>query len=107
MNKASVISKGETAENLAPPQLPQSWSPSAIRKMNSEMHAKRVNLNLCYLGEQQAIGLLFDTSFRHQCDLFVLSHVSHVSLSHVSMRIQNLVTIFVILCESRDIVIMM
>ena len=56
MNKASVISKGGTTENLAPPQLPQSWSPSAVRKMNSEMHAKRVNLNLCYLGEQQAIG---------------------------------------------------
>ena len=55
MNKASLLNPSGNSSPVSP-SFPLAWSPSAIRKMTLEMNARRVNINMCYLGERQMIG---------------------------------------------------
>ena len=84
MSRVNAVSRGgATAQAQASAQLPQSWSPSAIRKMNSQMYSKRVNLNLCYLGEHQCIGSYSEQRARflvypHRCRMKCLNRVGKI-----------------------------
>ena len=54
INRMAEVARPGTAG--APMKLPKSWSPSAIRKMNQQINAKKIHLNLCYLGPKQVVG---------------------------------------------------
>ena len=47
------------------PDLPTSFSPSSIRRLNHTMASKRVHINLCYLGKKQVIGKFYKPDERN------------------------------------------
>ena len=52
-----MLQRSRTSDDFAIDEhLPQNWSPSTIRRMNAQIKAKKMNINMCYLGEKQYFG---------------------------------------------------
>ena len=59
VNKSNLLQRSMSTldDDVKSEHLPQSWSPSSIRKMNAQIKSLKSNIELCYLGEKQYFGL--------------------------------------------------